>query len=243
MSDHPHDGHRQRMRERILQTGISSLQPHEVLEYLLYSFIPRKDTNEIAHALIAKFGSLSGVLNASVSRLKEVSGMTMNAAIFLNTLPDVFRHYVVELNAPRQSLKGRGVVRNFLGSKLYGVKEEQLLVCALDAHDGLIVCDNIAKGNGNSVIMSVRDILDIALSTKATSIIIAHNHPSGKVKPSQNDVDMTLELYLALSSVSVALQDHIIFSGDNYYSFEENGLLNRIKTANSSLKEGIMYYE
>lgn len=237
-----HEGHRQRMRARIEKSGIDSLQPHEVLEYLLYPFVPYKDTNEMAHALISQFGSISGVLNASAKRLKEVKGVTENAALFLSILPDVFRHYITELNTPKQSLQGRGVARRFLCSRLYGVKEEQLVVCALDAHDGLLYCDNIAKGSGNSVVMNIREIVDIALTHKASSIIIAHNHPSGQVKPSQNDVDMTLELHIALSSVQVTLQDHFIFSGDNYFSFEENGLLKRIKTVNNSLKEGIMYY-
>ncbi len=238
-----HDGHRQRMRQRIMKSGISSMQPHEVLEYLLYSFIPRKDTNEIAHALIAKFGSLAGVFNASAVRLKEVSGMTENAALFLSTLPDVFRLYIEGINGPRVSLKGRGEVRSYLGAKLYGVREERLLVCALDAHDGLIMCDTISCGSGDQVALSIREIVDFAISNKASNIIIAHNHPSGKVSPSQSDVDLTMELFIALNSIRTTLQDHIIFSDDNYYSFEENGLLQRIKTANSSLKEGIMFYE
>ena len=78
-----HEGHRDRMRERILLSGIESLQPHEVLEYLLYHAIPRKDTNGIAHELISKFGSFNGVLNADYNALLDVNGMTANAALLL----------------------------------------------------------------------------------------------------------------------------------------------------------------
>lgn len=243
MDKRVHDGHRQRMRERISQSGLSTLQPHEVLEYLLYPFVPRKDTNEIAHSLIDKFGTLAGVFNSDAKRLKEVNGMTENAALFLSSLPDVIRLYISEMNMPRISLKGRGVARNFMGSKLFGVREENLLVAALDAHDQLILCDKLATGSGDSVSLNVRAVVDFALANKASSVLIAHNHPSGKPKPSQSDVDMTMELYIALSSVRVNLQDHIIFCDNQYYSFEENGLLQRIKNANSCLKEGIMFYE
>ncbi len=112
-----HDGHRARMRDKIRKGGLGSFQQHEILEYLLFSFVPRKDTNEIAHALIDKFSSLSGVLNASEEDLEKVSGMTQNAALFLATLPDVFRAYVDGVNsdgANRQDLSGRGKARNFM---------------------------------------------------------------------------------------------------------------------------------
>ena len=88
-----HEGHRDRMRERILLSGIESLQPHEVLEYLLYHAIPRKDTNGIAHELISKFGSFNGVLNADYDALLDVNGMTANAALLLTSLKGVFRMY------------------------------------------------------------------------------------------------------------------------------------------------------
>lgn len=238
-----HDGHRQRMRERILQSGLQGLQQHEVLEYLLFSFIPRKDTNEIAHLLIDKFGSLSGVLNASAARLKEVKGMTESAAIFLSSLPDVFRIYVTQTTNPRTSLKGRGAARSYMGNMLFGVREENLLVAALDSRDQLILCEKMAIGSGDAVLLNVRRIVDFALSNKASSILIAHNHPSGKCTPSQSDFDMTTELFIALSSVGVKLQDHFVFCDNEYFSFEEHGLIQKINRANDCLKEGIMFYE
>lgn len=178
-----HDGHRARMRDRIRKGGIGSFQQHEILEYLLFSFVPRKDTNEIAHALIDRFSSLSGVLNASEEDLAKVSGMTQNAALFLATLPDVFRAYVDGVNndsSSRQDLSGRG---------------------------------------------------------------IAHNHPSGNLLPSQKDVNMTQEAMSTLSGIGVELQDHLIFSGSEYYSFEERGTIDKIKNLQEGLKEGIAFYE
>ena len=243
MKKQVHDGHRERMRDRIRKSGLSTLQEHEMLEYLLYAFVPRKDTNEIAHALIDRFGSFSGVLNADENRLCEVAGMTANAALFLCNLPDVFRAYIDDLEKAKPSLKGRGVARTFMGNRLYGVKEEQLHVAALDAHDNLICCRCVANGSGDMVELNVRAVVDFALKNKASRILVAHNHPSKNVQPSQKDVEMTRELYITLSSVGVELQDHLIFCDSEYYSFEEQGKMEKIRNAKKCLKEGIQFYE
>lgn len=232
------------MRERIAAGGIASLQDHETLEFLLYAFIPRKDTNAIAHTLIDTFGSFSGVLNADAERLREVPGMTANAAIFLATLPEVFRKYLNATDNKRVSLKGRGAARKYMGNRLYGASVEQTFVAALDAQDQLIVCDSLSSGSGNSVGLSVRDVVDFALRHKASSIILAHNHPSGNTEPSQQDYDLTLEILSTLNSVGVTLQDHFVFCGTSYYSFEEQGKLEAMrKIKQLSMKEGFIYYE
>ena len=245
--DISHDGHRDRMRERIEKSGISSLQNHEILEYLLYAFIPRKNTNDIAHALIDKFGSCAGVLNADESALSEVDGMTRNAAIFIASLPEIFREYLNDVNSPKQSLSGRGVVRKFLGAKLYGLPYEQVVAVALDSKDQLISVEQISKGDGASVNLTVRDIVSFAIRHKAVNVVIAHNHPSGQTSPSQADVEMTADLFDTLSTIGVCLEDHFIFSGSLYYSFTDSGRMERIKnikeTVNQSFKEGITLYD
>ena len=131
-----HDGHRERVRDKIRKGGLPSFQQHEVLEYLLFPFIPRKDTNEIAHALIDKFSSFAGVLNASERDLKSVSGMTDNAALFLSKLPEIMKLYVNDVNSDldREDLSGRGKARNFLCGQLFGLNQEHVCVAALDAH-------------------------------------------------------------------------------------------------------------
>ncbi len=231
------------MRERIRKSGLSSLEEHEILEYLLYAFVPRKDTNEIAHALIDKFGSLAGVLNADEKRLCDVCGMTENASLFLSCLPDVFRAYLDDMDKRKPSLKGRGTARAFMGNRLYGVREEQVLVAGLDAHDNLLDCQKLASGSGDAVELSVRAVVDFALKCRASSVLVAHNHPSGNPAPSSRDVEMTQELYMTLSSVGVTLQDHLIFCASEYYSFDEQGMLDKIKNAKNCLKEGIYFYE
>ena len=222
------------------------MQPHEILEYLLFPFVPRKDTKEIAHALIDGFSSFGGVLNASEEDLIKVSGMTENAALFLANLPDVFRVYVDDVNkdgANRQDLSGRGKARNFLCARLFGLNQEHVCVAALDAHDKLIKCEIIEQGSGDSVRLDVRKIVDFALRTGASAMLIAHNHPSGSVSPSQKDINMTQEAAATLAGIGVDLHDHLVFSGTDYYSFEENGAMAKIKHIQQDLKEGIAFYE
>ena len=220
-----HDGHRDRIREKLLKAGIDGLQPHEVLEYLLFGFIPRKDTNAIAHELINAFGSFSGVLNTDIDRLMAVKGMTRNAAIFLNTLPKILTIYSDDSNKTRQPISGRGVARTFMKTQVYGLGYEVIVIVALDGRDNLIRLERISKGTGKSVEIPIRDIMDFAIRTNASGIIIAHNHPSGNINPSASDISHTVEISRMLQNMNVKLQDHFIFSDNKYYSFEENGYL------------------
>lgn len=238
-----HDGHRQRMRERIKKQGVESLQPHEVLEYLLYSYIPRKDTNALAHELIKKFGSLSDVFCADAARLEQVPGMTRNAALFLSSLPGVFRVYLEDRSAQKIALKGRADARRLMGNKLFGVPNEELYAAALNVHEEVICCDKLGAGSADSVSVAVRNIVDFALRNNAHGILLAHNHPSGNVNPSPSDIELTYDILVTLSNVDVALLDHFIFCGTEYYSFEEDGRIARMLKTKSTFKEGIKLYD
>lgn len=220
-----HDGHRDRIREKLLKTGVEGLQPHEVLEYLLYGFIPRKDTNAIAHELINTFGSFSAVLNTDIDRLVQVKGMTRNAAIFLNTLPKILSLYSDQSNKDRQPISGRGVARTFMKTQVYGLGYEVAVIAGLDSRDNLIRIERLQKGTGNLVSISIREVVDFAIRTNASGILIAHNHPSGNINPSAADVALTVEISRMLQNMNVKFQDHFIFSDNKYYSFEENGFL------------------
>ena len=125
-----HEGHRDRMRERILLSGIESLQPHEVLEYLLYHAIPRKDTNGIAHELISKFGSFNGVLNADYDALLDVNGMTANAALLLTSLKGVFRMYASGDKKGKSSLR-RAATLSGISARFSTAKRPKSFTCCV----------------------------------------------------------------------------------------------------------------
>lgn len=244
-----HEGHRERFRERIRNNGLQCLQPHEILEYLLFSFIPRKNTNDIAHELIDKFGSLSGVINADESQLMEVSGMTHNAALFLSSLREVFEIYLAEVNLMRQSIKDSKPIRtvddakNYLGGKMYAMREEQVEVVALDVHDKVIGNKILAYGSSSEVNVETKKVLQYAMQTGARGILIAHNHPGGNVGPSVSDDLWTLDALTVLKTINVELVDHLIFSGKNCYSYKAADKLRKMNDGLESVKEGIYDYD
>lgn len=224
-----HDGHRDRMRDKIAESGIEGFQDHEVLEYILFHFVPMRNTNEIAHELIDRFGGFSDVLNADAEHLKEVPGMTRNAALFLSTLPDIFRRYAADTEKRRIKLGGRGSTREYMKKMMYGCPVEEVCAAALDAQDNLIKFEKLASGSGDNVAVPVRKIVEFAMRTKAVSLILAHNHPSGSSRPSQSDIDVTRDVCYVLGGIGVNLTDHLVFSDSGCYSFEDNGIMRGVR--------------
>lgn len=228
-----HDGHRTRMREKIEKTGLDPLADHEVLEFMLFPFVPRRNTNETGHALMDKFGSFADVFNADLADLEKVPGMTHNAALFFSVMPEIIRRYIVSVAKKRPRLSGRRAVRDYIGKEMFGMPVEAACAAALDAQDGLIKFERLAVGTGDGVDLTVRAVVEFVLRTNAVSVVIAHNHPSGNARPSQGDYDITLEISDVLGSLGVRLADHIVYAGTESFSFEENGL---IETRDASFK-------
>lgn len=220
-----HDGHRMRMRDRVRASGTESMQDHELLEYILFAFVPRRNTNEMAHALMERFGSFADVLNADAEELEKVPGMTGNAALFLSVLPEIFRRYAASVSAKRPRFSGKNAVKDHIAGKMFGVPVETVCAAALDAQDGLLRFERLAKGTGDGVNLTPRDVVQFALRSNAVSVVLAHNHPSGNARPSQSDFELTLRIADVLDGIGVKLADHIIFTDAGSYSFEANGLL------------------
>ncbi len=237
-----HDGHRDRMRARIINEGIEGMQPHEVLEYLLYAAIPRKDTNELAHELITKYGSLAGVFSADRSDLLSMKGMTENAALFLTSLPAVYKRYAADLGGQKQKVITRGDVISLLRPKFLGDRTESFYLLCLDAQNNVLSIVRVTGGIPAEVAVDVRKVVEIALQNKAVSVVLAHNHPSGVTEPSHEDIELTRAITAALELIKVKLIDHFIFGNNGYYSFAEDGLVSVIdKDINRFLKEGLKY--
>lgn len=218
-----HDNHRDRMREKIRKTGIKNLANHEILEYLLYGFIPRKDTNEIAHRLIDTFGSFASVMQASEGALRQVKGMTDNAALFLHSLPDVFYTFVKSSNEEPIVIDNLSKVVSFVKANMIGLSEENVLVLCLDKNFRYKSCDRLFQGNENHCEVDINRILDFCSKNKAPNVIVAHNHIGCTSHPSNDDVRFTKFLVSALYLHSITLIDHIILGTDGHYSFRQTG--------------------
>ena len=217
-------GHRNRVRERYLNTGLDTFQDYEALELLLFYAIPRKDTKSTAKNLISRFGSLPAVLDATVEELTEAD-LSPNAAILLKLVPDMNRYYAVKTDGAGQKVHSTSDAGRILCAMFRHEQTESVRLLCLNAGGKVLKLALLNEGDINAVHFSVRKIVETALSAKAVSVILAHNHPGGTLTPSREDLDATNSAKAALSTVGIQLLDHLIISGDNYCSLREDGYL------------------
>lgn len=211
--DHNHEGHRQRLKETYAKDGsFDRFHPHEVLELLLFYVIPQKDTNELAHKLINRFGSLEAVLTADRNELMKVDGIKEEASLFL-TMFDNFERYR-RLNQPDapQILNTSEKIIEYIEPYYYGKTNEVSMLLCLDRMCRVIGCHTILDGTINYTSLNPRKILDIVISTNAPCVVLTHNHPVGSPKPSAHDVETTKALIRMLTQIEVKVLDHIIVS-------------------------------
>ena len=206
------------MRERYMKEGLDGFEAHQALELILFYCIPRKDTNEIAHRLIKRFGSLAQVLEAPVEAVAEVEGVGENVAIYLSLLRDFSRYYQVNSVVQNKQLFSIEDCYRYLRPYFDGRTIETVYMLSLDAKTMVINCRMLGEGGINTAGISVRDVVKAALDDGATSVVIAHNHPSGIAVPSIEDVAVTKQLARALQSIDVRLADHIILVRNDYTS-------------------------
>ena len=217
-----HEGHRQRLKDRFRREGLDNFDELYVLELLLFYCIPRKDTNPIAHRLLDHFGSLAAVLEASPEELEKVEGINTSASTFLSLITQVGRYYQVCRAEPGDILRTSDQCGNYLMPYFFGRDTETVFMLCLDAKCKVICCKKVGEGNVNSANIPIRRVVEMALSANATSVVLAHNHPSGLALPSADDVQTTLRVSAALETVEITLADHIVVCGDDYISMAQS---------------------
>ena len=218
-----HEGHRKRMKERFIKSGLDDFAPHNVLEFLLFYSIPRGDTNPIAHRLIDAFGSLSGVFDATPEELMKVSGVGESTAILISMIPQMARKYLEDKADTVNVVGGCGDIGAYLLPKFVGRTNEALMMVSIDNKNKVISCSVVAEGTVDSAKVSRRKVMEEAMKVKATRVILAHNHPRGVAVPSAEDVAMTREIGRLFAQVGIELVDHIIIADDDYVSMAASG--------------------
>ena len=218
-----HDGHRQRLKERFLAEGLDNFTDIQALELLLFYCIPRKDTNELAHTLLKRFGGFAQVLEAKPEDLMRVDGIGENAALFLNLLPAAGRYYDVERIKCGKILRTTESCGQYLLPFFKGHSQETVFLLCMDAKCKVLSCQQVGEGSVNSAGVPVRRIVEAALAVNATTVVLAHNHPSGLALPSHEDVATTHRLATALDAVEIALADHIVVADDDFVSMVQSG--------------------
>ena len=213
-----HDGHRARLRKRFLEEGLDHFTQTQALELLLYYVIPRVDTNPIAGKLLEHFGSLSQVLDASVEELCKVKGIGENTAVFLRLITEMGRYYQVNRTTQVKVLSSLESCAEYLVPFFFGRKVESVFLLCLDAKCKVLACKEVGEGSVNSTGISIRKIVETAIGVNATTVVLAHNHPSGLALPSSEDIQVTRRIAQALHAVEITLADHIIVADGDYVS-------------------------
>lgn len=219
-----HDGHRERMKESFLAYGLEPMNDVNALELLLFYAIPRRDTNELAHALLEQFGSLEDVFHASLEELTAVPGIGEHAASLLLLVPQIMKKSAVSKTREIVQIRSSADAAAYLMPRFMNEQDEVLLMLCLDARKSIICCSEMGRGVVNGVDANARRIVEKALKVKASSVIIAHNHPSGFALPSREDDAFTRTLYSSFAAVGVDLVDHIIIAGSDYVSLADTGM-------------------
>ena len=222
MSENPHKNHRARLKARFLSSGLSGFEPHQVLEMLLFFAIPQGDTNPIAHRLIKTFGSLNKVLDADYNDLLQVQGIGEHAATLIKFMTPMFRYYNAHADLAALPFNSPENVGDYLLGCYSGYTEEVISLLSLDSNCRILSFDIIGKGDIASVTVSTRKLVETVLKTKASCVILCHNHPGGNALPSSEDLTATVRIAKTLHELNVALIDHFILCEGDYISLYQS---------------------
>lgn len=227
MIDNVHEGHRQRLTNKFLSSP-ESCYDHEILELLLFYAIPRKDTNALAHELIRKFGGLNNVFNASANQLKEIKGVGDKIATQIMLVGSIAKKLALN---PKEKviLSNPEQIRMLLYKDFLGARTESFVLVLLDKSFALKAKVVFSDDNPLQVRADIPEIVQALQIHRPTYAVIAHNHPSNRLEPSESDDFTTKKINILCELHDVVLSDHIIFAGKNIYSYKMEGKMEQIR--------------
>jgi DNA repair protein RadC len=226
--DEPHfHGHRQRLRERFLKSGLAGFADYEVVELLLTLAIPRADVKQPAKALIAQFGNLRGILDAPIEELRAVPGIGSVTPVALQIIKAAATLYLQQSGEGLDSLADPARLSEFWRMRIGALQNEVFEVAYLDSgyrllRDGV---DRLEEGTIDRATVYPRRVIEAALKRGAAAIVLAHNHPNANLTPSEHDKVLTRAIVLAAETVHLKVVDHLIVSARDTFSFRKAGLL------------------
>ncbi len=224
-SESIHVGHRKRLLENYLNVGLDGLTDVAVLELLLGYGIARRDVNPLAHRLLEEFGSLHRVFSAPIDQLVKVPGMGPRTAALIRLTSELWGRCETDRLEKELYLRSTKDIGRYLAARADGLREERVWLLALDARCRLIACRELCRGAVNSVNLPFRKVVETALLTNASSVVLAHNHTTGSLLPSVEDLEYTQGIRAALNLVGVELADHFILGERNYLSMKASNML------------------
>lgn len=218
---HLNHGHRQRLRDRLLQSGPDAMAPDELIELILFLSIPRGDVKPIAKKLWQRYGTFQELIDRPIDELKQLSGLGDQTIATLKTIHAL----AVQLTSPTKQQKplltAFDQLIKYVRLRMTPFECEHYLVFYLNARHQVLYEDIQTQGGVNAVLIHPKAMMRQALNCSASGLMLFHNHPSGRAMPSEQDDQITTKLQTMCHSLEIELVDHVIITQDSYYSYQE----------------------
>ena len=218
-------GHRQRLREKFLKSGLDGFHDYEIIELLLTLGTPRTDCKQPAKDALKKFGSLKAVLEGNSKDLKEIKGIGDHNVFGLKLTQDVARRYLADRIVDMDYIRSSEDVLDYLRHNLRDKSKEVFMIIYLNGRNQILKMEKLFEGTLNTSAVYPREVVKRALENDASALVLVHNHPSGNSSPSQDDLTITKKLKDAVKSIDIYIHDHLIIAGNDVYSFADHGLI------------------
>jgi DNA repair protein RadC len=225
--NHKGEGHRKRLRDRFLKSGLQGFQDYEVIELLLSLNTPRKDCKESAKLLLERFKTFQAVLEASPESLCEIEGVGQANSFGIKLIKEAADLYLKTRIISRDVVQNQKDLLEYLNHTIGHKTKEVFVGIFLDAKNRVLTSKILFTGTLTMSSVYPREVIINALQHNAAAMIVAHNHPSGDAAPSKSDMDITKKLFFALKYVGIILHEHMIISSEGFFSFAANGLISK----------------
>lgn len=225
---HKGTGHRKRLRERFLSSGLSGFHDYEVIELLLTLATPRKDCKSAAKRALRRFKTLQGVFEASSKELCEIDGIGPKNLFGIKLIKAVADRFLEKALIQKDPLNNSKELFDYLYLSIRDKNRECFKVLFLDAKNKVITIETLFEGTLTASSVYPREVVSAALNHRAAALIFAHNHPSGDPKPSPDDVSLTRQLIFACRVMGITVHEHLIIGDNRYFSFADQGYIARM---------------
>ena len=235
-SDNISIGHRKRLRDKLIKSGLTGFHGYEIVELLLSLGTPRKDCKRQAKEAIKRFKSLRGVLEAPPEELQQIDGIGSHSAFGIKLVQEVAREFLKEKIIDKPIYKSSQEIFDYLYHSMRDLKKEVFKVVYLNGQNQIIEVADLFQGTVDSSFIFPREVMQGAIKHNAVSLVFVHNHPSGHPEPSESDEELTRDLVYAGMIMQIKVLDHIIIGNNRYFSFAGEGLIEKYQMDFLNLK-------
>ena len=229
VESHKGEGHRKRLREKFLKSGLKGFNDYEVIELLLSLNTPRKDCKQAAKDLLKKFKTFQSVLDQNTESLCEIKDVGKINSMGIRLIKDVADRYLKANLISKNIIQNPDDLINYWKHSIANKSHEVFACVFLNAKNEVLSSKILFKGTLTTSAVYPREVVKESIENNAASVVFAHNHPSGNTNPSDSDIQITKKLFFALNYAGIQLHDHMIIGANESYSFAEYGLISKFE--------------